>query len=208
MDRCVKDHLGNNFENLSAMLRYYGIKMATFKPRIKKGMTLEQALTRPVRVCKSSTNIKDHLGNQFADFKALAEKYKIGVNTLRSRLDRGIPLEEALTRPIHQENNGEEYIDHLGNSFKSLSTMARYYGMGSNALRPRLLAGMPLEEALTKPIRKTKRGVTYKDHLGNEYASFNSLARYYGINRTTLKQRLSKGMTLEQALTEKVRVHK
>ena len=43
--RACKDHLGNTYQTTQAMCGAYGIHCNTFMFRIKKGMTLEQALT-------------------------------------------------------------------------------------------------------------------------------------------------------------------
>lgn len=41
----IKDHLGNEFTTQSEMVEYYGVKLATFINRRRKGWTLEEALT-------------------------------------------------------------------------------------------------------------------------------------------------------------------
>ena len=43
------------------------------------------------------------------------------------------------------------------------------------------------------------------DHLGREYPTFSLMAKAYGLSVHTLLRRLSKGMTLEQALTRPLR---
>ena len=40
-----------------------------------------------------------------------------------------------------------------------------------------------------------------RDHLGNEYQTLRDMANAYGINYLTLRQRLKKKMSLEEALT-------
>lgn len=39
-----------------------------------------------------------------------------------------------------------------------------------------------------------------KDHLGNEYQSVIKMCNHYGISRYTYQYRISKGLTVEQAL--------
>lgn len=45
---CV-DHLGNTFESKSDMAQFYNISYATYKGRIRKGWSLKDALTIPVK---------------------------------------------------------------------------------------------------------------------------------------------------------------
>ena len=46
-----------------------------------------------------------------------------------------------------------------------------------------------------------KEPIKSKDHLGNVYYSFNEMCRNYNMNATTVKQRLEKGWSIEEALT-------
>ena len=42
----------------------------------------------------------------------------------------------------------------------------------------------------------------YKDHLGNEYPSFSAMCRSYGKDSNSVRNAVSKGKSLENALTE------
>lgn len=43
--RTVFDHMGQKYESVDAMCRHYRVAVSTFKDRIKKGWSLEKALT-------------------------------------------------------------------------------------------------------------------------------------------------------------------
>lgn len=99
--------------------------------------------------------------------------------------------------------------DHLGNQFKSVSEMVKYYGIPRPTYISRLKLGWSLEEALTVP--SIKDGGNFKatnslegleDHLGNRFNNKSQMARYWGISPAQLHSRLSQGMTLEEALTK------
>ena len=45
----ASDHLGNTYPSVRKMCGHYHIGFDTFKARIRKGMTLKDALTAPVR---------------------------------------------------------------------------------------------------------------------------------------------------------------
>lgn len=47
--RKSEDHLGNRYNSITSMCKSYGLGIDTYKYRIKKGWTVEKALTTPVR---------------------------------------------------------------------------------------------------------------------------------------------------------------
>ena len=42
----VEDHLGNRYANEAAMCAEYGVKVSTYRARIRKGLSKEEALTK------------------------------------------------------------------------------------------------------------------------------------------------------------------
>ena len=64
-------------------------------------------------------------------------------------------------------------------------------------------SGWTVEDALTKDIAK-KSTEEVKDHLGNVYTSKTEMAEAYGIALRTLELRLSSGLSLAGALTQRV----
>ena len=72
----------------------------------------------------------DYQGNHFDSFKEMAEAYGMPAPQLRARLVLGWDLKTALTTPFrkcksHKYHN--EYIDHLGNKYKTLKSMLETY---------------------------------------------------------------------------------
>lgn len=66
-----KDHLGNEFESVSAMCNYYEIPLSKFNSRISLGWSLEKALTY------KKDKIVDHLGNEFKSYSSLYKFYGV-----------------------------------------------------------------------------------------------------------------------------------
>ncbi|ADL36338.1 hypothetical protein bpr_II401 (plasmid) [Butyrivibrio proteoclasticus B316] len=92
-------------------------------------------------------------------------------------------------------------LDHLGTEYGSKKERARAYGLGNTTVDERLSAGWSLEEALTTPSNHgNKRRVGCKDHRGKSYPSFRAMARAYGLEKSTLKERLDRGWSLKDAL--------
>lgn len=117
-------------------------------------------------------------------------------------------MEEALTKPIAKTFSFQEVTDHLGNKYRSLSLMARTYGIKPITLRDRLERGWSIREALTTPVdtsnyRKTRKvsKIKVQDHLGNWYNSYYELAKAYGLSFSTLYGRVVKlKWSIEKAL--------
>lgn len=91
-------------------------------------------------------------------------------------------------------------IKYKGTTYKSLSALARAYGIKGPAFRQRLTCGWDIEEALLIPIGG-KNSIPAKDHLGNKYPSISDMFKAWGINPSTGANRLDAGWSIKKALT-------
>lgn len=91
------DHQGRIFESFEQLARHYAMCPDTLKHRLKKGMTLEQALTTPARRGQH-VQCKDHLGNVYYTFTDMCEFWGTKYSTFVSRLNRGLSVEECLKK--------------------------------------------------------------------------------------------------------------
>ena len=90
------DHRGQSFESFEQLARHYGMCPDTLKHRLKRGMSLEQALTTPARRGQH-VQCKDHLGNVYYTFTDMCNFWGAKYSTFISRLTRGLSIEECLT---------------------------------------------------------------------------------------------------------------
>ena len=99
------------------------------------------------------------------------------------------------------------YKDHLGREFRYLADMASTWGISPLALQSRIKRGWDIERALTQPKPESLSflGEEIRDHLGNQYKSFNAMCKAYNLIPQTVKTRLKGGMPLEEALTKRPR---
>ncbi len=148
-----EDHIGNHFVSEAEMAKHYGIPYNTLRDRIRRGYSVEEALTTPVvdinyASPKSST---DHKGNVFVSEKEMCRHYGIDRSTFKQRRLRGMSLEDALTMPASTPVHipAKKCTDHLGNSFDSIKAMCRHYGVNNTTYRVRLRNGWSVEDALT-----------------------------------------------------------
>jgi hypothetical protein len=77
------DHLGITYDTLRDMLNTYNIdRLETYKERLKKGWSKEEALTG---ICKDTCSI-DPFGNKYRSVRAMAEQgYGVSFNMYKSR---------------------------------------------------------------------------------------------------------------------------
>ena len=132
---------------------------------------------------------KDHLGQEFPSFSAMAKAWHSPVWRLRHRLRKGWPLERALSVPpgIH----GDGVRDHLGKWHRSEKAMARVWGVNYAVFQYRKSRGWPLRKALTAPSRAKTRRVT--DYRGMGMEGVRQLAAAIGMKPHAVYLRLWRG---------------
>ena len=147
----VYDYLGNKYINRKEMCKAYSIKESTYRSRIKKGMTVKEALTTPL----SQRYVYDHLGNKYINQEEMCKAYNIKESTYRSRTKRGATVEEALTTPLSQR-----YVyDHLGNKYDNRKKMCEAYNISYDTYQGRRRRGWSLEKTLTTTeVEKKSKG--------------------------------------------------
>lgn len=91
------DHKGQSFESFEQLARHYAMCPDTLKHRLKSGLSLEQALTMPVRRGQH-VQCKDHLENVYYTFTDMCEFWGVKYTTFISRLNRGLSVEECLKK--------------------------------------------------------------------------------------------------------------
>ena len=185
---------GVTYKNLKACAIAYGLSYTTLRSRLNSGLTMEEALTKPLHGIVAC----DHKGRTYPTMRAMAEAYGLSYMTLRSRLNSGLTMEEALTMPLH----GIVACDHKGRTYPSMSAMARAYGLSYITLRTRLYSGLTMEEALTKPLRASHGAHKCIDHLGQEFSSIKAMCKHWNVLYESFFYRINQGMSVEKALTE------
>ena len=199
---------GKGFNSKPEMCEYFGIKYTTYRKRIEKGLTEEQALgiviTPDLRYKTNLTRSKKQLrkasdvdltvyGTTYDSISALARTFKIKDITLRKRiLNQLLTPEEAIELEINRNNQD---IIAFGKTYKSYSSLAKEYGLNTHVVYNRIknLKYSP-EEAVSKPS-------TQKVVVNNkEFNSKAEAARYYGKVPENVQSLVRKGATLEQAL--------
>jgi hypothetical protein len=98
-DKACTDHLGNRYPNIKAMCSRWDILPETFTRRINVyGMSLEEALTRPVKH-NGGQRCSDHTGKRYRSRSSMCRQWNIERKLFEYRISHGWSLEDALTRP-------------------------------------------------------------------------------------------------------------
>ncbi len=190
----VKDHLGNEYSSFKEMCKQYNFSPDTVKYRLKKGWSIEKALTEP-----NARVVTDHKGEIYPSLEEMLKIYGINRNVYYDRMRRGWNKEKTLTEPV--KNNGwyDGKIVFHGKQYRSISELCDCYGISYKKVITRLWRGYDLEKALIPRVVHSnwKKSV---DHKGNEYPSFNKMCKQYDQCASVVRSRLDNGWSLQEAL--------
>ncbi len=131
----VVDHLGTHYKSEAQMCRAYHIPLMTYRRRLERNMSLEEALTIPSGSCNSVT---DHEGTVFPTVSALCRHWGVTTEKYNRKIRQGCTIEQALDNDF----SGKEYIDYLGNVFVRWQDYADHWGMPRGTLSHRIKSGV------------------------------------------------------------------
>jgi len=191
-----------------------GNTIATCRERISRGCSVEEIMKPGKLVDANSPEYVERMRKILIPYfesysrRGFAEvkkdfpdcEYKAG-NALRNAFIRYIP---DLYKP---ENNGAALRIKMGEQItidgvtKAIGEWAREYDLSVGKIRQRLDYGITGKDLLKKEWLNANQ-VEYRGKTYNGYAE---LAREFGIDRSTLLNRLKRGMTIDEALSKPVR---
>ena len=201
MSKTCTDHRGNTYPSKTVMAQAYGMSFTQLAHRLTKGMSLEQALTTPVK--EHVRTVTDCFGQTFASISAAARFYGLQTETLAHKLRKGASFAEV-SRQLSGSSKEANITDHQGQIFQSQKAMAEHWGIKPLMYSDRIRNGWTKEEALTIPPggrRDGKNGKKCCDHEGREFASLRLMAEYWHISPKILSKRQRSGWPLKDALT-------
>lgn len=104
-----------------------------------------------------SRNIKiNYNGIEYNSIAELARKYNLNVVTLRTRLRKGLPIEEA----VNKNKFNCTQIEYNGVKFDSIKELCKKLNINQTLLNNRLHQGWNLYDAINKEKNITKQGKT------------------------------------------------
>lgn len=167
------DHLGESFPSVNAMCAAWGVRRDVFNSRIKRGWTLEKALSTPTR----GHEVTDHTGAKFENTTQMCRSWGIDPQAFWSRRSFGWSLERALTTPL---SHSEIVTDHEGSTYSGTTEMCAAWGIDPQLFRQRISRGWSVERALTTPVEE-REGTHCTDHEGAQWRSIREMCTAWGV---------------------------
>ncbi|EML0174129.1 GIY-YIG nuclease family protein [Vibrio parahaemolyticus] len=198
---------GRVFESQYEACRQLGIKHVTFRNRLRRGLTLAQALGLEEAIDGRTLNTgrKYEIDDKEYTLSQLIKKYGVPSSTIVDRYNRGATIKQAVgqsplpvllkQRETRKGIKRDNSVTAFGVTYSSMTACAKAHNMKVYVLSQRVkLYGYSLEEALTmegkgKPISIS--GVTYK--------TITEAAGNFGIKKETFEKRIQLGWTPEEA---------
>lgn len=224
--KTFSDHTGQIFFSQRAMCEAWGVDLDTYTARLKRGWTVEQALT--------GIRYHDHEGNGYKTKMDMCRAWGVSAYDYDRYLKNGCTLEEALTGKEQQEkpketqaepvHNRDEFIapesfsaksaiafeckvvsshcliDHYDHVFKSIEDLCKYWKISARLFRIRLSSGDSPHEVFSYLMEKRYRPKTkrrYEDHLGFKFESIEELCAFWNISSLAFHKRQREGMDIE-----------
>lgn len=133
------DFLGKQFETVKELAEEHQVKRTTLVYRMKKGLSLKDALANPTGKTSPQSIIYDGISfrSKAALYRYLAEKFHITPDQAKGRFVRNIPFDTP--------NQGKKCIVD-GITFDSYAEAARHFGIPYGTIGKRLNNGWSLEE--------------------------------------------------------------
>lgn len=93
-------------------------------------------------------------GKKYTSIRKVADEYGINANTLYSRVQKGMSLEEAVTTKVLKVKGKNEGYNVYGRHFQTVNMIADHYGIGRVTLHNRVLYNKNIEEVLESLLDK------------------------------------------------------
>lgn len=201
---------GKRFCSIQHIADHYGVLLYRTKARLQRGWTIEQAIGLEPRNHKNAIYIEVTVeGRTFPNIKAAADFYGVKESTANGRLRRlGWTPEEAfgvVEKKVFSKNY--KPITVAGVTFETNAAAARFYGLTVNAWFMRLHSGYTPEQAAGLEPKPKKKHHSAKKVMvfGEIYPSLDEacrqLSKKNGLNFNTVKGRLQRGWSIEDAVT-------
>ena len=162
-----------------------------FRPEM---LEIVKCITSNKRIsCKSIT----FDGKTYNSITDLCKAYNINYSTFYKRRKFGYSIKECLRQ---KRDVGTVVCNNV--DYATIKSFSKAVGISESAVRKRLNQGYSPEDIMLagkKPMSKKCRFV----FRNKPYSSYKQLAKVYGIPYSTLRRRLQKGMSLEDAISKR-----
>lgn len=200
---------GVGYRSAADACRKLGVKLITYKKRLAKGFSKEEALgISVVQDGRFEKRMMHELLGKKHSIDELSELYKVPASSIRDRLKRGAttrqavgldPIEQGdilLQRKVSRTKRQPINLVVNGKTYKSYKALAEDYGLQDYVVRQRIVDyGYTAQEAVT--MNGKGKAVLVG---GRTYKSMAEAANSHGVTLEILLGRLAGGRTMEEAL--------
>ncbi|WP_158514353.1 GIY-YIG nuclease family protein [Nioella sediminis] len=192
--------LGQTWATKQDALDAYGIARNTFDLRLRAGLSVDEALTRPLGPTSKAPITVD--GECFESRNqaclALSARYGMTPDQVKDYLVREIPTAEWPKHGQHVRTGSGVPVAYEvdGVRYASEKAMCRAFGIPNGTFQKRRKNGMTVDAALKTPVLDARLVI-----FGYEWPSAKAACAAFGLPYSTYRARVGKhGMTPEEAL--------
>jgi hypothetical protein len=186
------------------------ISIPTFVKRVREGKSVEEALTAPkgrTLVTRLGAHLVD--GVEYENLPSIARAYGLKESLVYRRYHRGLrgtdlippKLRKDYVAPAPKAKPPSRWqIEAGGVVYRSVREACRKLGIEIHTFRNRRNRGCTIEQSLgLAPIpRRARKGSTLYE-VDGEQMSLNDITKKYGIDPSTFKRRVEKGLSFQEA---------
>ena len=185
---------GKEYQSLSQVAMVFGISHYHLVSQVREGVRLQEAVKKALE-----TELVQFQGKTYEHFGDLCAAYRIQPANVYFRLEYGMDLEEALTRPV-KGTGKKNKVTYRGEAYESQIDLCRVYGISVLCVREQLRS-QPLtflEEFDVLNQMKERLGMGKEEMLnyiphcrirGRNYKTMAGLLREFGITASAFYTR-------------------
>ncbi len=199
------EYKGKKYNSVLAITKELGHSYGAVYARLKRGYTLDEALSKASNIGKGKRKEIEYEGRIYPSINELLKSYNVPRHVYYRQLKKGATLEEVLSGKKIGESNNKE-IEYEGKKYASISEFAKAYKIKPSAIYNRIKKGYPLNEVVNPERIKTKgKSIEYE---GKTFISITALANEYGLNPSTVYSRLKKGFSVKETVEKEIHPQK
>ncbi len=195
------------------------ISIPTFVKRVREGKSIEEALTAPkgrTLVTRLGSHTVD--GIEYENLPSIARAYGLKESLVYRRYHRGLRGTELLPPKLRKDYAppppkpkppSRWQLEADGVVYRSVREACRKLGIEIHTFRNRRNRGCTVEQALgLAPVPKRPRKGSTLYEIEGEKLCLNDISKKYGVDPSTFKRRVEKGMSYLEAATKPSRLSK
>ena len=194
---------GKDFPSVTAALRHYGTKKATYENRRSRGCALDACFGAVPSYLARKGEGYIVANKRFDSVADVCSHFGVSKTTYQSRRRRAFSFEVCCGAETTPQVGNAERLTVDGQSFASISEACRHFGADEKIFHSRKMRGHTIAaclqlEPLPPPPRKgPTKPLTV---AGTFFPSITEACEHYGISRCVYKQRRKRGHSVEVSM--------